>query len=92
MEDGLREQFKIRHRNSTIYRFQMNGAVEATNKNLKKIIRKMIVAHQNWHEKLPYTLIAYRTTIRTSTGATPYSLMYGMEVVLPAEAEIPYAF
>ncbi|XP_027086593.1 uncharacterized protein [Coffea arabica] len=33
--------------------------------------------------------MAYRTTIRTSTGATPYNLMYGMEAVLPAEVKIP---
>ncbi|XP_071924783.1 uncharacterized protein [Coffea arabica] len=33
--------------------------------------------------------MAYRTSIRTSTGTTPYSLMYGMEAVLPAEVEIP---
>ncbi|XP_071900956.1 uncharacterized protein [Coffea arabica] len=45
--------------------------------------------HRGWHEKLPYALMAYRTSIRTSTGATPYSLMYGMEAVLPAEVEIP---
>ncbi|XP_027156685.1 uncharacterized protein K02A2.6-like [Coffea eugenioides] len=89
MMDGLCEQFKIRHRNSTIYRPQMNGAVEAANKNLKKIIRKITEAHRDWHEKLPYALMVYRTTIRTSTGATPYSLMYGMEAVLPAEVEIP---
>nr|XP_027090330.1 uncharacterized protein LOC113711365 [Coffea arabica] len=89
MVDGLCEQFKIKHRNSAIYRPQMNGAVEAANKNLKKIIRKMTEKHRDWHEKLPYALIAYRTSIRTSTGATPYSLMYGMEAVLPAEVEIP---
>ncbi|XP_071933752.1 uncharacterized protein [Coffea arabica] len=89
MVDGLCEQFKIRHRNSAIYRPQMNGAVEAANKNLKKIIRKMTERHRDWDEKLPYALMAYRTSIRTSTGATPYSLMYGMEAVLPAEVEIP---
>ncbi|XP_027118599.2 uncharacterized protein [Coffea arabica] len=89
MVDGLCEQFKIRHRNSAIYRPQMNGAVEAANKNLKKIIRKMTEKHRDWHEKLSYALMAYRTSIRTSTGATPYSLMYGMEAVLPAEVEIP---
>ncbi|XP_071918759.1 uncharacterized protein [Coffea arabica] len=44
MVDGLCEQFKIRHRNSAIYRPQMNGAVEAANKNLKKIILKMTEA------------------------------------------------
>ncbi|XP_071901729.1 uncharacterized protein [Coffea arabica] len=68
---------------------RMNEAVEAANKNLKKIIRKMTKKYHDWHEKLSYALMAYRTSIRTSTGATPYSLMYGMEAVLPAEVEIP---
>ena len=49
----------------------------------------MVDTHRDWHEKLPYALLGYRTAIRTSTGATPYSLMYGMEAVLPAEVEIP---
>ncbi|XP_049394778.1 uncharacterized protein LOC125859089 [Solanum stenotomum] len=31
----------------------------------------------------------YRTTVRTSVGATPYSLVYGSEAVIPAEVEIP---
>ncbi|XP_027155483.1 uncharacterized protein LOC113755775 [Coffea eugenioides] len=86
------KHFKVRHRNSAIYRPQMNGAVEAAIKNLNKIIRKITEAHRDWHEKLPYALMAYRTTIRTSTGATHYSLMYGMETALPTEVEIPYAF
>ncbi|PKI67837.1 hypothetical protein CRG98_011770 [Punica granatum] len=81
-------QFKIQHRNSTPYRPQMNGAVKATNKNIKKIIEKMTVNYKNWHEMLPYALLAYRTSIRTSTGTTPYSLVYGMEAVLPIEVEI----
>ncbi|KAK4726883.1 hypothetical protein R3W88_031800 [Solanum pinnatisectum] len=38
---------------------------------------------------LPYTLLGYRTTIRTSTGATPYLLVYGTKAVIPAEVEIP---
>ena len=29
-----------------------------------------------------------KATTRTSTGATPYSLVYGMEAVLPVEIEI----
>jgi len=38
---------------------------------------------------LPYALWAYRTSVRASTGATPYSLTYGSEAVLPIEVEIP---
>ncbi|XP_071905730.1 uncharacterized protein [Coffea arabica] len=89
MVDGLCEQFKIRHRNSTIYRPQMNRVVEAANKNLKKILRKMTEKHRDWYEKPSYALMAYRTSIRTSIGATPYNHMYGMEAVLSAEVEIP---
>lgn len=37
----------------------------------------------------PMTLMTYRTAIRTSTKATPYSLMYGMEPVLQVEVETP---
>ena len=39
------EDFKIQHHNSMPYRPKMNGAVEATNKNIKKIIQKMIVSY-----------------------------------------------
>ncbi|PKI72101.1 hypothetical protein CRG98_007488 [Punica granatum] len=67
----------------------MNGAVEAVNKNIKKIIEKMTVNYKDWHEMLPFALSAYRTSIRSSIGATPYSLVYGMEAVLPVEVEIP---
>ena len=38
---------------------------------------------------LPFALMAYKTSIRTSIGATPYSLVYGTKIVLPVEVEIP---
>ncbi|PKI73233.1 hypothetical protein CRG98_006368 [Punica granatum] len=38
--DELCAQFKIQHRNFSPYRPQMNGAVEAANKIIKKIIEK----------------------------------------------------
>lgn len=34
-------------------------------------------------------LWAYRTTYRTPTQETPYSLVYGVEAVLPLERQIP---
>ncbi|XP_060210520.1 uncharacterized protein LOC132637454 [Lycium barbarum] len=83
------EQFKITHKNSTAYRLQMNGAVEAANKNIKRILRKMADNYKNWHEQLPYAVLGYRTTTRTSTRATPYLLVYGTEAIIPAEVEIP---
>ena len=67
----------------------MNGAVEATNKNIKKILVKMIDTYKDLHEFLPFALCAYCTSVRTSTGATLYSLVYDMEAVLLIEVKIP---
>ncbi|RVW78289.1 hypothetical protein CK203_055765 [Vitis vinifera] len=86
VEAGFR--YSIRHHRSTAYKPQTNGAVEAANKNIKRILRKMVKTSRDWSEKLPFTLWAYRTSFRTSTGATPYSLVYGMEAVLPVEIEM----
>ena len=67
----------------------MNGAVEAANKNVKKIIQKMVVTYKCWHEMLPLALYTYRTAVWTSIGATLYTLVYGMETVMPLEVENP---
>ncbi|XP_070045048.1 uncharacterized protein [Nicotiana tomentosiformis] len=66
----------------------MNGAVEVANKNIKRILGKIVDNHRQWHEKLPFTLLGYQTTMRTSTWAMPYMLVYNTEVVIPAKVEI----
>ena len=38
---------------------------------------------------LPFALHGYHTSVRTSIGATLFSLVYGTEAVLPVEVEIP---
>ena len=83
------EDFKIQQHNSTPYRPKMNGVVEAANKNIKKIIQKMTVSYKDWHKMLLFAPHGYRTSVSTSTGATPFSLVYRMEVVFPFEVEIP---
>ncbi|RVW91014.1 Retrovirus-related Pol polyprotein from transposon 17.6 [Vitis vinifera] len=86
--DTLIQEYGIQHHRSSAYRPQTNGAVEAANKNIKRILRKMVETSRDWSEKLPFALWAYRTSFRTSIGATPYSLVYGMEAVLPVEIEM----
>ena len=55
---------------------------------LKKILAKMTETHKDWADKVPYALWGYMTSIRTATGATPYSLVYGMEALLPIQMEL----
>ena len=82
------QRYGVQHHRSSAYRPQANGAVEATNKKIKRILRKMVETSRDWSEKLPFALWAYHTSFRTSTGATPYSLVYGMEAVLPIEIQM----
>ncbi|XP_049405107.1 uncharacterized protein LOC125868524 [Solanum stenotomum] len=49
----------------------------------------MVQGSRQWHEKLPFALLGYGTTVRTSVGGTSYSLVYGTEILIPAQVEIP---
>ena len=48
----------------------------------------MVETSRDWLKKFPFALWVYRTSFCTSTGATPYFLVYGMEAVLPIKIEI----
>ncbi|KAJ9547211.1 hypothetical protein OSB04_019754, partial [Centaurea solstitialis] len=71
---------------------QSNGLAESSNKVIINSIRKRLKeAKGRWVEELPSVLWANRTTPRTSTGQTPFSLVYGCEAVLPIESQLPIA-
>ena len=58
-----------------------NGLVERFNHVFVESLRKVVDEDvENWIEYLPFVLLAYRTKINTSTGFTPYRLMFGREV------------
>ena len=81
------ELYNIEHHKSSLYRPQTNGAIELANKNIKDILPKMVVTYKDWAEKLPFALWGYKTSIHASTGATPYSLVYRCEAVLPIKED-----
>ena len=84
------EKYKIKWNYSTGYYPQANGAIEAFNKTLGKMLKKTVHRYQrDWHDRLLEALWAYRVTVRTPTQATPYSLVYGCEAVLPLEVQLP---
>ena len=83
--EKLLRQFNIQHHKSSPYCPQTNGVVEAANKNIGQILKKSMKNYKDQHLQLPYALWGYRTSIRSSRGATPYSLVYGTEAVIPIE-------
>jgi hypothetical protein len=46
---------------------------------------------KNWHKELPSVLWALQTNVSRATRATPFSLVYGAEVVLPPEVYLESA-
>ena len=52
---------------------------------LKIIKTRLDGAKGVWPDELPGVLWAYKTTVRTPTGETPFKLAYGSEAVIPAE-------
>ncbi|KAM1112717.1 hypothetical protein ACFX13_046395 [Malus domestica] len=88
--DELCEKYKFKQHRSSMYHAPANGLAEAFNKTLCNLLKKVIGrTKRDWHERIGEALWAYRTTYRTPTQATPYSLVYGVEAVLPLESQIP---
>ena len=78
------------HENSTPYYLQSNGQVEDSNKSLKTMLRMMVGDKKsNWNLTFFSTSWDYRTSVKTTTSFTPFQLVYGLEVVLPIECQIP---
>ena len=78
------------HEHSSPYYLQANGQVESINRVLKTMLQRMVGTHKsNWHVQLFLALWAYRTSVKTAMGFTPFQLIYGLEAVLPIECEIP---
>ena len=62
---------------------------EVANRSLLKIIKTRLEGAKGiWPNELPGVLWAYRTTVRTPTGETPFKLAYGSEAIIPAEVHM----
>ena len=72
------------------YHQQANGMIERGHKPIVDALSKMSDGGStNWVRNLPSVLLADRSTVRTSTGLTPYYICCGSEPVLPIELEVP---
>ena len=83
------ENFGIQNHYSLLAYPQENGQVEVANRSMLKIIKTRLEGAKGvWPDELPGVLWAYKTTVRTPTGDTPFNLAYGSEVVIPVEVHM----
>jgi hypothetical protein len=84
------EHYRVKHRRSTPYYPQGNGQAKATNRMLLRILSKMVSDYGNdWRAHLANVLWAYRSSPKTTTGFTPFSLVYGTDTISPTELVVP---
>ena len=66
---------------TTPYHPQTDGLVERFSKTLKQMLRKHVTEEgRNWSEMLPFVLFAYREVPQSTTGFSPFELIYGRDV------------
>ena len=66
---------------TTPYHPRSDGLVERFNRTLLAMFVSQ--EHDNWDDLLPFMMLVYNTTVHTSTGFTPYRLVFGDECNLP---------
>ena len=83
------EHFRIQNHYSLPAHPQANGQAEVANRSLLKIIKTWFEeAKGEWPDKLPSDLWAYKMTVRTPIGETPFKLAYGSETIIPTEVHM----
>ena len=74
---------------SSNYYPQGNGLAESSNKNLMTIIKKIVGDNKKaWDSKIKLALWADRITKKSSTGRSPFKLVYGLDVTLPVHLKL----
>ena len=80
--------FGIEKRRTTAYHPQTDGLCERFNGILKTLLRMRVNNDKDdWDEQLPHALPAYRVSKQSSTGATPFEMLYGRDPRLPLGVE-----
>ncbi|XP_010496006.1 PREDICTED: uncharacterized protein LOC104773139 [Camelina sativa] len=83
-------KWKIRLNKSTPRYPQGNGKAKAMNKVILANLKKRLDSRKGrWPDEVQGVLWAIRTTPRRATNETPFSLVYGVDAVVPADIEVP---
>ena len=76
--DSMLKNIGIEHRVTSAYNPRANGLTERTNQTIINALRKHVETdHLSWHKWLDWVLFAYRTRVHSSTGFSPFQLLFG---------------
>jgi hypothetical protein len=73
----------------TAYHPQTDGQTERENRTLVEAVRSFVKEDQkDWDEHLPLLELALNSAKQSSTGESPFMMMYGREAVLPVDVQL----
>ena len=82
----LCKAFGVKKSRTTPYHPMGDGLVERMNRSLLTLLRTYVEGENLWEEHLQLLLFIYRTTRHSSTGLSPYEILFGSN---PPNSQIP---
>ena len=78
----------IKRRYTTPYHHQSN-LVERTNRTILNLLRVALDEKDGWVDKISSVLLAYRVSVHSSSGVSPFIALYGFTPRLPLDLRFP---
>jgi hypothetical protein len=74
---------KIKKFQSTAFHPESQGGIARSHRVLAEYLRRYVNEDQsNWNEWVPFAIYVYNTTVHSTTGFTPFELLFGRPSIL----------
>ena len=80
---SLSDMLQVNKLRTTTYHPRTDGMVERSNRTIIDVLSKYCDGEPDWDLKIPLVLFAIRTSDHSTTGFSPFNLVYGREARIP---------